>query len=132
MKTLTKVGLGCGAVAALAAVGLALVAPAVVREGRRVARPIGRMQRSQAALDSMVEKNPWPRPERDTLSAEQLDRFFAVRRRVDAARRASSLRLDELPRKQVRTLEELTQIPGVIQGVSDVVGPRWTRSWKAA
>ena len=122
MKTLTKVGLGCGAVAAVAAVGLALLAPAVVREGRRVARPIGRMQSSQAALDSMVEKNPWPRPEKDSLSAEQLDRFFAVRRRVDAARRSSSLRLDELPRKRVGSLEELMQIPGVIQGVSDLVG----------
>jgi len=122
MRTWAKVGLGCGTVVALASIGIALVAPTLVREGRRVAGPIHRMNRSQAALDSMVEKAGWKRPEKDALSAEQLDRFFGVRMRVDEARRHSSLQLDPLPRKRVRTLEELRQIPGVIQGVSDVVG----------
>lgn len=122
MRTLAKVGLGCAGVAALASIGVALVAPTLVREARRVAGPIGRMQSSQERLDSMVEKAAWKRPEKDTLTAEQLDRFFAVRKRVDKARRDSSLQLDQLPRKQVRTLEELKQIPGVIQGVSDIVG----------
>jgi hypothetical protein len=122
MRTWTKIGLGCAGVAALASIGVALVAPTLVREGRRVAGPIHRMNRSQAALDSMVEKAAWKRPEKDALSVEQLDRFFAVRKRVDAARRHSSLQLDQLPRKRVRTVEELKQIPGVIQGVSDIVG----------
>jgi hypothetical protein len=122
MKTWAKIGLGCAGVAALASVGVVLVAPTVVREARRVAGPMGRMQRSQQALDSMVKKAHWKRPENDALTAEQLDRFFAVRQRVEAARRQSSLHLDALPRKHVRTLEELKQIPGVIQGVSDIVG----------
>jgi len=122
MKTLAKVGLGCAGVAALASIGVALVMPTLIREGRRVAAPIGRMQRSQTALDAMAEKAAWKRPEKDALSAEQLDRFFAVRKRVDAARRTTSLDLDQLPRKHVRTLEELKQVPGVIQGVSDLVG----------
>ena len=122
MKTLTKVGLGCAGVAALVSIGVALVAPTVVREARRVAGPIGRVQSSQERLDSMVEKAAWKRPEKDTLTAEQLGRFFAVRKRVDTARRDSHLQLDQLPRKRVRTLEELKQIPGVIQGVSDIVG----------
>ena len=122
MKTWTKVGFGCAGVAALASVGVALVAPAFLREARRFAGPIGRMQRSQAALDDMVDQARWKRPDEDVLSVEQLDRFFAVRKRVDATRRDSSLQLDQLPRKRVRTLEELRQIPGVIQGVSDVVG----------
>jgi len=122
MKIWAKVGLGCAGVAALASIGVALVAPTLVREGRRVAGPIHRINRSQAALDSMVEQAAWKRPEEDALSAEQLDHFFAVRRRVDAARRHSSLQLDQLPRKRVRTLEELKQIPGVIRGVSDIVG----------
>jgi hypothetical protein len=122
MKTRAKVGLGCAAVAALASFGLVLVLPSLVPEIRRVAGPIQRMKRSQTALDDMAEKAAWKRPDEDALSEEQLDRFFAVRQRVDAARRKSDLRLDQLPRKSIRTLEELKQVPLVIQGVSDVVG----------
>jgi hypothetical protein len=121
MKTLAKVGLGCAGLAALASIGVALVAPTVVREARRVAAPIGRMQRSQEALDAMAKKAAWKRPEKDELSAEQLDRFFAVRKRVDAVRRTTDLDLDRLPRGQVRTLEELKEVPGVLQGVSEIV-----------
>lgn len=122
MRTWAKIGLGCGGVAAVVSIGVVLVAPTLVREGLRVAGPIQRMKRSQTALDDMVAKSAWKRPEKDALSAEQLDRFFAVRRRVDTARRHADLDLDRLPRKHVRTLEELKQVPGVIQGVSDVVG----------
>jgi hypothetical protein len=122
MRTLGKIGLGCAGVAALASIGVALLAPTAVREARRVAGPIGRMQSSQERLDAMVDRAGWKRPAKDALTQEQLDRFFAVRKRVDAARRHSSLQLDELPRKRVRTLAELKRIPGVIQGVSDVVG----------
>jgi hypothetical protein len=122
MKAWGKVGLGCAGVAALASVAVVLLAPSLVREGVRVVAPIQRMKRSQTALDDMVEQAAWKRPEKDALSAAQLDRFFAVRRRVDAARRRSDLSLDQLPRKHVRTLEELKQVPGVIQGVSDIVG----------
>jgi len=121
MKTLAKVGLGCAGVAALASIGVALVMPTLIREARRVAAPIGRMQRSQEALDAMAKKAAWKRPEKDVLSAEQLDRFFAVRKRVDAVRRTTDLDLDRLPRGQVRTLEELKEVPGVLQGVSEIV-----------
>jgi hypothetical protein len=122
MRTWTQIGVGCGAVAALASVALVLVAPTLVREARHIVGPIGRMKRSQTALDDMVEKSPWKRPDTTVLTAGQVDRFFAVRRRVDEARRHSSLDLDRLPRKRVRSLEELRQVPGVSQGVSDVVG----------
>jgi hypothetical protein len=70
----------------------------------------------------MVQKTAWKRHGKDALTPEQLDRFFAVRKRVDAVRRTTNLDLDQLPRKHVRTLEELKQVPGVIQGVSDLVG----------
>jgi hypothetical protein len=122
MKTWAKVGLGCAAVAALVSIGLALLLPSLVPEIRRVAGPIQRMKRSQTALDEMAEKAAWKRPEKDALSAEQLDRFFEVRRRVDAVRRDAHLNLDQLPRKHVRSLEELKLVPGVLQGVSDLVG----------
>jgi hypothetical protein len=122
VRTLAKVGLGCAGVAALASIGVALVAPTVVREGRRFAAPIGRMQRSQERLDAMARKAAWKRPEKDALSAAQLDRFFAVRKRVEAARRSADLDLDQLPRGQVRSLEQLRGVPRVLEGVSGLVG----------
>jgi hypothetical protein len=122
MRTWSKIGLGCAGVAAVLSIGVVLVAPTLVPQIGRVAGPIQRMKRSQTALDDLAEKAAWKRPEKDALSAEQLDRFFAVRQRVDAVRRNTDLNLDQLPRKHVRTLQELEQVPGVIQGVSDLVG----------
>ena len=122
MRTVAKVGVVLAVVVAVASVGLAIVAPTLVREVRRVAGPIQRMKRSQTALDDMVDKSAWERPEKDALSSDELDRFFAVRRRIDAAWRGTPLDLDRLPRKRVRSLEELKQVPAVIEGVSDVVG----------
>jgi hypothetical protein len=122
MKVVAKVGIGCAAVVAIVSVAVVLLAPTLVREASRVVGPVQRMKRSQTALDDMAERAAWKRPETDALSPEQLDRFFGVRKRVDTLRRTTDLRLDQLPRKHVRTLEELKQVPGVIQGVSDMVG----------
>ena len=122
MRVWAGLGLGCGAVVALASVGAVLLGPGLVRQAARVSGPIQRLKRSQAALDAMSEKAGWKRPANDGLSAERLERFFAVRKRVDAARRRSELDLDRLPRRHVRTLEELKQVPTAIQGVSDLVG----------
>jgi len=122
MKTWGKVGVGAAVVFVLASVALAVLTPALLREAGRVAGPIRRMKRSQSALEEMVERSDWRRPANDALTVEQLDRFFAVRRRLDTVRRHSDLELDRLPRKHVRSLEELRQVPGVIRGVSDVVG----------
>ena len=122
MKAWTKIGIGCGGVAAILSVGVVLVAPTLVREGARFVEPVQRMKRSQTALEAMAEKAAWKRPAKDVLAPEQLERFFAVRRRVDEVRRTTDLDLDRLPRRRARSLEELKQIPGVLQGVSDLVG----------
>jgi hypothetical protein len=122
MKTLAKVGIGCAAVAAVASVGLALVAPTLVREAGKVVGPIQEMKRRQTALDAMVDEVGWKRPERDALTGAQLDRFFTVRERVEAARRGVGPSLDTLPSKDVDSLEELRQVPEIIRGVSSVVG----------
>jgi hypothetical protein len=119
MKTLAKVGLGCASAAALASIGVALLAPAALREARRVAAPIGRMRSSQERLDAMAKKAGWKRPAPDALSPGQLDRFFAIRQRVDAARRTADL--DQLPRGRGHSLEELRQVPRVLEGVSGLV-----------
>lgn len=122
MRTLAKVGIGCGAVAAVASVGLAVVGPTLVREVSRFAAPIQRMRGKQAALDAMVEKAAWKRPERDTLSAGRLDTFLALRKRIDQAVRGAEGAFDSLPRRRVRGLEELKHVPDALEGVSGVVG----------
>lgn len=122
MKTLAKLGIGCAGVVAVASVGVALLGPTLVRAASQVVGPIQRMKRSQTALDDMVDKTDWKRPEQDSLSEGQLDCFFAVRERVEAARRRAGPNLDALPRKNVRSLEELKRVPGIIRDVSDVVG----------
>jgi len=105
---------------AMAAVCVVL-APRVIAPGLRMMQPISRMKKSQAELERLEARSTWKRPETETLSPEQLDRFFAVRQRIDAARRVVDPHLDRLPRKHVRSLEELRQVPDIIQGVSDVV-----------
>lgn len=122
MKTLAKVGIGCAGVVAVASVGVALLAPTLLRQAAQVIEPIQKVKRTQAALDEMVDEIGWKRPEPETLSKEQLDRFFAVRVRVGAARRNAGPSLDSLPRKNVRSLEELQQVPGIIRDVTGVVG----------
>jgi hypothetical protein len=105
---------------AMAAVCVVL-APRVIAPGLRMMQPISRMKQSQKQLEQLETQSTWKRPEAETLTADQLDRFFAVRQRIDAARRGADPHLDRLPRKHVRSLEELRQVPDIIQGVSDVV-----------
>ncbi len=122
MKTWEKVALVGIVVVGVAGAGVALVAPTLVREARRVAAPIGRMKTRQKALEDMDARAGWKPPQAEVLTAEQLDRFFAVRARIDEVRRKAEPQFDRLPRRHARTLEELKQIPDVLEGVSDIVG----------
>ena len=122
MKTLAKVGIGCAGVVAVASVGVALVAPTLLREASQVVGPIQKVKRTQAALDDMVDEVGWKRPERDALSREQLDRFFAVRERVEAARRTRRPEPRQ-PAPQERALARGAAAgPGIIRDVTGVVG----------
>ncbi len=121
MKTWEKIAIVAFALLVLLGVGIALVAPTVLREVRRVSAPMQRMKRSQTALEDLTRKTAWKPPEKDTLSAEQLGRFFAVRRRIDELRREPGFDLGRLEHRHARTLEELKEVPGVIEGVSGVV-----------
>jgi hypothetical protein len=103
------------------AAAVVMLVPRMIGPGLRIVQPISRMKQSQTRLEQMEAHSDWKRPAADTLTAEQLDRFFEVRRRVDAARRTADPHLDRLPRKHVRSLEELRQVPDIIQGVSDIV-----------
>jgi hypothetical protein len=103
------------------AAAFVVLAPRVIAPGLRMMQPISRMKRSQVQLEQMEAQSNWKRPAAEILTAEQLDRFFAVRQRIDTSRRGADPRLDRLPRKHVRSLEELRQVPDIIQGVSEVV-----------
>jgi hypothetical protein len=106
-----------GALAAAAVV----LAPRIIGPGMRLVQPISRMKKSQSQLEALEARSAWKRPESGTPTAEQLDRFFAVRKRIDAGRRVSDPRLDRLPRKHVRSVDELKEVPGILEGVSDMV-----------
>jgi len=98
-----------------------VIVPRAIAPGLRMMEPISRMKKSQAELEQLEGGSTWKRPARETLSPEQLDRFFEVRRRIDASRRGADPHLDRLPRKHVRSLEELRQVPDIIEGVSEAV-----------
>ncbi len=122
MKTWEKLALAGIVLVGVAGAGVALVAPTFLREAKRVAAPIGRMKTRQKALDDMEARSGWKPPAAEALTAEQLDRFLAVRARIDEIRRRAEPQLDRLPRRHARSLEELKQIPDVLEGVSDVMG----------
>ncbi len=121
MKTGEKLALGGGVVLVGLALAVAAIAPTVVRTARRVSAPIERMERSEKALEELRAKGPWKRPEGDALSADQLDRFFAVRQRIDALRRRPPLPLEDLARRNPKGIEGLKEVPGILEGVSGTV-----------
>lgn len=121
MKTGQKVALALALVFGGLAAAFVAVAPRIIGPGLRIVQPISRMKRSQRELDQLVAESGWKKPEVEALTSAQLDRFFAVRQQIDAARRAADPRLDRLPRKRVRSLAELKEVPTIIEGVSDVV-----------
>jgi hypothetical protein len=103
-------------------VGLAVVGPTLARQVSRFTAPIQRMKHSEAALDEMVRKSDWKRPETDVIGAEQLDRFLRLRQRVDALLRAQDDPFERFRGKHGRGLEELDKVPDALQGMTNVVG----------
>jgi hypothetical protein len=103
------------------AAAFVVLVPRVIAPGLRMMQPISRMKQSQTQLEQLEAQSNWKRPAAETLTAEQLDRFFAVRQRIDTSRRGADPRLDRLPRKHVRSLEELRQVPDIIRGVGEAV-----------
>ena len=121
MKTWQKVAVAVLIVFGGLAAAAVAIAPRIVGPGLRILQPIRRMRQSQDQLEEMVAASAWKRPAAEALTADQLDRFFAVRQRIDAARRNADPRLDRLPRRRVRSLEQLKEVGTTIDGVADVV-----------
>jgi hypothetical protein len=109
-------------VAAIGSVGLAVVGPSLARQAARFTAPMQSMKRKQTALNEMVDKAAWKRPDTDALSAEQLERFLQLRQRLDQLLRDSGDPFSGFHGKNDHSLEELSKVPDMFQGMSERVG----------
>jgi hypothetical protein len=109
-------------VAAIGSVGLAVVGPSLARQAARFTAPMQSMKRKQTALNEMVDKAAWKRPDTDALSAEQLERFLQLRQRLDQLLRDSGDPFSGSHGKNDHSLEELSKVPDMFQGMSERVG----------
>jgi len=96
----------------------ALVGPTVVREGGKLYRPIAQMQGAQKDFETWIKENPFKAPAGVSLTAEQLDRFLGLRRRIDAIDEKNPLPIEGLKRNE---RPSLSQIEGLLEGVGGSV-----------
>lgn len=115
-------GKGCliAAAVSLGLVGLflALVGPVLLREGGRIYRPIAKMQGAQKDFETWSREHAFKAPAEVSLSAEQLDRFLALRRRIDAIDEKNPLPIEGLKRNE---RPSLSQIEGLLEGMGGSV-----------
>jgi len=113
---------GCliAAVLGLGFVGLVLVliGPTLLREGGRIYRPIAQMRGAQKDFEAWSFEHAFKAPAEVSLTAEQIDRFLALRRRIDTIDAKNPLPMDGLKRN---ARPSLTQIEGVLDGVGGSV-----------
>lgn len=114
---LIAVALGLGLMALL----LALAGPTLVREGGRIYRPIAQMQGAQKDFESWSREHDFKAPAGVTLSAEQLDRFLALRRRLEAVDEKNPLPVENMRRNE---RPNLSQIQGLLEGMGGAVSGR--------
>lgn len=111
---LIAVAVSLGFMALLAA----LVGPTVVREGGKLYRPIAQMQGAQKDFETWIKENPFKAPAAVSLSAEQLDRFLGLRRRIDAIDEKNPIPIEGLKRNE---RPSLAQIGGLLEGMGGSV-----------
>jgi hypothetical protein len=110
VKTWQKGCLAAAALLAVAGAGLAVFLPGLLREGARLAGPFSRMKRSETAFKALMEEDHWKKPEGVSVSAEQLERFLAVRQKIETALSDPQGQRPSLPRRDVRNLREFREI----------------------
>jgi hypothetical protein len=115
-------GKGCLIAAAvgfgLLALLLALVGPAVVREGGKIYRPIAQMEGAQKDFKAWSQEHAFKAPAQVSLSADQVDRFLGLRRRIDAIDEKNPLPIEGLKRSE---RPSLSQIEGLLEGMGGSV-----------
>lgn len=111
---LIAIAVGLGFMALL----LALVGPAMVREGGRIYRPIAQMQGAQKDFETWSREHDFKAPLDVSLSAEQLHRFLGLRRHLDAINEKNPLPIEGMRRNQ---RPSLSQIQGLLEGMGGSV-----------
>jgi hypothetical protein len=97
---------------------LALLGPTLVREGGKIYRPIAQMRGAQKDFEAWSFEHAFKAPAEVTLTAEQVDRFLKLRRRIDTIDEKNPLPMDGLKRNE---RPSLSQIEGVLEGVGGSV-----------
>lgn len=120
MKTALK---GCfmvaGALLVLVGFSIAVVGPRAAHEGRRFAGPMVTLMGNGQRFGDFISENDWRPPDTVTLTAEQLERFLAVREALDAICARHVPVLSSMPEEpQIETLDEAA---GQLQLLSDIV-----------
>jgi hypothetical protein len=115
-------GKGCliAAAVSLGILGLflAFAGPMLLREGGRIYRPIAKMQGAQKDFETWSREHAFKAPADVSLSAEQLDRFLGLRRRIDAIDEKNPLPIEGLKRNE---RPSLSQIEGLLEGMGGSV-----------
>lgn len=118
-------GKGCLMVVAvtlgLMAILLAFIGPTLLREGGRIYRPIAQMQGAQKDFETWSREHSFKTPSEVTLSAEQLDRFLKLRKRLDEVDEENPLPIEDMKRNERPSLAE---IEGLLEGVGGAVSGR--------
>lgn len=109
------VGLG------LMALLLALVGPAVVREGGKIYRPIAQMQGAQKDFEAWTAEHTFKAPPSVSVSEDQLKRFLDLRRRLDAVDEKNPLPIEGMRRNE---RPKLSEIEGMLEGVGGMASGR--------
>jgi hypothetical protein len=119
---MTPAGKGCltaaAAAAAIVAIAGALAGPRLLRTAREVYGPVSEMKRTERAVREMAEQHPWTEPGKVTVTEDQLQRFLALRRKLDAIYAEAAPALRALPRGRRGSLRD---VPAVLNGVGSVV-----------
>jgi hypothetical protein len=114
---LTK-GKGCLIAAAVGlgfvALLLALAGPTLLREGEKFYRPIAQMHGAQEDFKAWSREHAFKPPLEVSISAEQLDRFLSLRRRIDVIDEKNPIPIEGLKRSE---RPSLSQIEGLLEGV---------------
>lgn len=115
-------GKGClialAVVAALGAVALALLGPALARYGGRFVGSVSEMRKAETDMDEMAREHPWQEPAELSLGPEQLERFLAVRAELKKVYEESGFDLRDLPRGRK---PDIGQVAGILEGIGGIV-----------
>ena len=107
-----------GVVLAVGATAVALLGPAVVREGQRFYAPISKLKTGGEDFDKWVRGHPWEEPKTPALEEARLDRFLSLRRELQVLAEEAEKRTAGFAKREKPTFRD---VPEIAEGVGGVV-----------